>query len=478
MRPPTLLNVGWTTCAEKADCVGVARFPYGRCLTHLNPDELEKCLGALSPGQCVDLRGTMITGELLDRILAATGHVLGRARFDQARFLAPARFGDVTFGADASFDRACFDGLASFFGAKFNGNVSFREARFARELSMHGARVQGHASFDLATVTNDALFGDAFLSSVSFQQAEFHGFTSFDGTRFHGDARFRGARFWRAVSLRKSRFEGTACFDSVRFVGRAFLEPASVARRLTFAEARAHGNVEINASGCLVDLREARIMGRLVLRLGDADVDLRGLVARGHASVIRRTGRVRVLSLERLDVDVLSVTGADLSACHLAGVPDPARLRLTSCIFATTPRGVQLRLSWPPVRWWSTRQMLADEHAWRFGPARHNPSARDPGRLTRLYAGLKIEDERTASDFAFGEMEMRRLSAPRRAGRMLLGAYWLLSGYGYKMGRTLVWFALAAVVTAATLLWSATPNQPTRRPAPPHPTSHIHARGS
>jgi uncharacterized protein YjbI with pentapeptide repeats len=436
-------------------------------MTHLNAGELESCLRRLSPGQPVDLRGTMISAELLDRILSATGRTLGRARFDQARFLAPARFADVTFGGDASFDRACFDGLASFFGAKFTGNVSFREARFARELSMYGSRVHGHASFDQVTVTNDALFGDACLSSTSFQQAEFHGFTSFDGTRFHGDARFRGARFWRAVSLRKSGFDGIAGFESVRFVGNAFLEPASIARRLTLAEARSQGKLEINASGCLVDLREARVMGRLVLRLCDADLDLRGLVARGHASVTRRAGSVRVVSLERLDVDRLSVTGADLSGCHLAGIAEPERLRLTSCVFATTPRGIQLRLSWPPVRWWHSRQVLADEHAWRFGPSRHDRGARDPGRLTRLYDGLKVEDERTASDFAFGAMEMRRLSAPRRAGRMLLGAYWLLSGYGFRMGRAVAWFALVAAVATAALVWSAAPQHTARRPPVP-----------
>ncbi|GLX01165.1 hypothetical protein Misp02_52510 [Microtetraspora sp. NBRC 16547] len=462
--PPSLLDVGWITCA-RGGCPGAAHPPYGRCLAHLDPHELESRLQSLSPGQGVDLRGTVVSAELLDLVLAATRRSLGRARFDLARFPAAARFSGVEFLGDASFDRARFDGLASFFGARFTGNVSFGEAAFARELSMHGSRVHGHASFDQVRVGSDALFGDACLSSASFDQADFNGFTSFDETRFHGEARFRGARFRRAVSLSRSAFDGAAAFDGARFAGGAFLSPASVAGRLVLAGARADGRLEIDAVGCLIDLRNARISGRLVIRLGDADVDLCGLVSRGQASVVRRAGRVRVLSLERLDVDHLSLTGTDLSGCHLAGVPDPGRLRLTGCVFATTPRGIQLRLSWPPVRWWSRRQLLADEHAWRFGPAR---PALDPGRLKHLYAGLLVDDDRTATDFAFGAMEMRRMAAARPAVRMVLGAYWLLSGYGLRTGRALAWLVLVTAVAAAGLLWSSSaPQHAARRPPGP-----------
>ncbi|WP_433355349.1 pentapeptide repeat-containing protein [Microtetraspora malaysiensis] len=459
--PPSLLDVGWTTCARD-DCPGAAHPPYGRCLAHLDPGELESALRALSPGQGVDLRGTAVSAELLDLVLDATCRRLGRARFDLARFTGPARFAGVEFLCDATFDRARFDGLASFFGARFTGNASFGEAVFARELTMHGSRVHGHASFDRSSVGSDALFGDACLSSASFDRAEFRGFTSFDGTGFHGEARFRGARFRRAVSLSRAWFDGAAVFEGTRFAAGAFLSPRSVAGRLALAGARADGKLEIDASGCLVDLSNARTEGRLALRLADAEVDLRGLVSRGQASLVRRSGRVRVLSLERLDVDRLSLSGADLSGCHLAGVPDPGRLQLSGCVFATTPRGVQLRLSWPPVRWWSKRQVLADEHAWRFGPAR---PAVDPGRLKHLYAGLRVDDDRTATDFAFGAMEMRRMSAAGPAARAVLGVYWLLCGYGLRTGRALAWLVLVAAVAAGSLLWSSSaPQHVARRP--------------
>ncbi|MEO3857005.1 pentapeptide repeat-containing protein [Acrocarpospora sp. B8E8] len=343
--------LSWSVCATSADCIGVAWQPYGRCLCHLDADELGECLQRLFPGQAVDLRGTVITGELLARILAATRNTIGRARFDQARFLSAVRFGDATFTGDASFDGARFDGLASFFGTSFGGNASFHRVRFAREFSLYGSRVRGHLSLDEAVVTSDALFGEACLGSASFRRAEFHGFASFDRTRFHGDATFRGARFWRAVSFRRTGFDGSSGFESVRFVGKAFLAPSAVARRLVLTEARAQGAVEIDASGCPVVLDGARVLGRLVVRLGDADLDLRGLVSRGTSSVTRRGGEIRVVSVDRLDAEELTIDGADLSGCHLPGVVGPERLRLRDCVFASTPRGGhQLRLSWPP-RW-------------------------------------------------------------------------------------------------------------------------------
>ncbi|WP_214103001.1 pentapeptide repeat-containing protein [Acrocarpospora catenulata] len=351
MRP--LLS--WSTCATSADCVGVARQPYGRCLHHLEAEELEECLRSFAPGQAVDLRGTVINADLLDRVLTATGGLLGRARFDRARFLSPARFGDTAFTGDASFDGARFEALASFFGARFDGNLSFHETRFAREFSLYGSRVRGHLSLDQSTVTSDALFGEACLGSASFRRAELHGFASFDRTRFHGDAIFRGARFWRAVSFRRTTFEGAAGFESVRFVGKAFLAPSAVARRLALSGARAQGAVEIDAAGCPVELAGARVLGRLVVRLHDADLDLRDLVSRGESSVTRRGGAVRVLSVERLDAEEMTIDGADLSGCHLPGVAGPEGLRFQDCVFASTPRGRhQLRLSWPP-RFWPRR---------------------------------------------------------------------------------------------------------------------------
>ncbi|TKK81086.1 hypothetical protein FDA94_34025 [Herbidospora galbida] len=343
--------LSWSTCATSADCVGVARQPYNRCLTHLEAEELEAHLATLTPGQALDLRGTTLPAGLLDRILAAMENIVGRARFDQAVFRSPARFGDVTFTGDASFDEARFEALASFFNTRFRGNVSFQGVRFGREISLYGSRVRGHLSMDESAVASDALFGEACFGSASFRRAEFHGFSSFDLARFHGDATFRGARFSRPVSFLKTAFEGAAGFQSVRFGAKAFLAPSVVGRHLALTQARASGPVELHVTGCPVDLSEARVLGRLTVRAGDADLDLTGLTSRGRSKVGRKGGPIRVLSIAGLDADDLTIEGADLTRCHLPGVVNAERLRLRDCVFATSPGGRrQLRFSWPPFR--------------------------------------------------------------------------------------------------------------------------------
>ncbi|GII63812.1 hypothetical protein Skr01_38970 [Sphaerisporangium krabiense] len=468
------LDVEWRTCDASPQCVGVAAGPYARCLAHLAPAEVEEVLRGLAPGQGVDLRGTSLDEDLLTRVLDAVQHRLGRARFDRALFTGPARFGEVVFTGDATFDSARFDRLASFFGTRFTRNVSFGEARFRREFTMHGSRVRGHGAFDRAHFGSDALFGEArFGRDASFRGAEFHGFAAFDGTTFDGDAIFRGARFRRALSLRAAACGGTAGFEGVRFHGPAYLGPMRVGRRLSLTEARAFAALSVDTGGCGVDLRAADFGGRFAARLSDADVDLRDAALAGPAALTRHAGRLRVISLDRLDAPALTLTGVDLRACGLGGLRRPEGLRLSGCLFARTPPGVRLGLRWPPIRWWTRRRVLADEHAWR-GWSLTGERAADPGRLAVLYERLRpaVDDARTSADFRFGAMEMRRLASPPGRARLLLSLYWLACGYGLRIGRTLGWVAAAAAVTAGALCWTAAA-QPARRPIG-HPTPSAH----
>jgi hypothetical protein len=490
MRPPIALDVGWRTCDARDDtsapCLGSVWQSYDRCLAHLAPDELERVLKGLAPGAALDLRGTTIDAELLARILAAAGGRLGRARFERARFTGPARFGQVVFAGDASFDHARFEARASFFDTRFAANVSFWEADFAREFSMHGSQVQGHASFEGASVGNDALYGKArFARSASFRGARFRGFASFDGTGFGGDVTFRGVRFGRAVSFGGTAFARVAAFEGARFAAGAFLRPASVGRRLVLTGAHAQGPLAIDAGGCVLDLRHARIMNRLTVRISGGQVDLEGLVVHGSATVSPHDpacrepstgpGMLRIVSLDDVEADRLTLVGADLSGCRLSRVRRPERLRLRDCVFASPPPGLQLGLRWPPVRWWSRRQLLADERVWR-GWAATGTGGQDPGGLAVLYSHLRgaLDDERTAADFAFGAMEMRRLGASRRVGRLLLGAYWLVCGYGMRMGRALAWFTLLAALTVGVLMWWTAPHA-SRRPVSHRPIAPAHA---
>jgi len=63
-------------------------------------------------------------------------------------------------------------------------------------------------------------------------------------------------------------------------------------------------------------------------------------------------------------------------------------------------------------------------------------------------------------------MEMRR----HASHRWWLSLYWLLSGYGMRMGRAAAWFVLITAVTSGALMWSTT-SHAARRPSVPRPSA-------
>ena len=180
--------------------------------------------------------------------------------------------------------------------------------------------------------------------------------------------------------------------------------------------------------------------------------------------------RVRVRSLRGTDAEHLTLTDADLSRCVLSGLRRPEQIRLGGrCVFAPTPRGRYWR--WKIVPWWWTaREGLFEEHLWRSsatapGPRKGwlhlDPDGDDSGeatpeRLEVLYRQLRtsLEDARNepgASDFYYGEMEMRRRAAQDKTERWLLNGYWLVSGYGLRATRALAGLAILVLSTALAL---------------------------
>ncbi|NRQ39836.1 pentapeptide repeat-containing protein [Nonomuraea sp. NN258] len=453
----------WVTCAYSASCSGVARRPPGFCLSHLPPDELTEALAEMAPGRLLDLRGTVLDGDLLSRVLAATGARPGRARLDRATFTGDVRLSGVTFCGDVSLDGARFERLASFFGARFEGNVSLAGVRFARELSFHGVRVHGHVSLDRAVMARDALFSQAhFEHGLSCEQARFDGFALFDGASVGDGASFRGARFGRTLSFRKVR--GHAGFECAHFAADAYL---SATGRFSAVRARADACLDVAVAACGVDLRRVEVTGPTNLRLTDSQADLEGAVLHGPATVSGR-GRSTLTSLRQVEAAELALSGLDLSACRFAGLAHPAGVRVRNCTFALTPRGVRVSLRWPMLRWFSRRRALADEHTVRGWGSPGDPGT-TPERLAALYMELRarVDDQDTSADFAFAAMEMRR-----QAGRgWWLSLSWLLCGYGMRMGRAAAWFALLAAIAAAAMFWTSSSHAAPRHP-PPHPSVH------
>ncbi len=318
----------------------------------------------MSPGRLLDLRGTVLGGDLLARVLEATGGRPGRARLERVRFTGDVRLAGVTFAGDVSLDGALFERLASFFGARFEGNVSLAGARFARELSFHGVQVRGHLSLDRAVMARDALFSQAaFGHGLSCERARFDGYATFDGARIGDGATFRGARFGRTLSFRK--VNGGAGFDAAHFAADAYL---SATGRFSAARARADRSLDVSVSGCGVDLRRVEVAGATTLRLIDAQADLEGAVLRGPATVSGR-GRSALTSLRQVEAPSLALSGLDLSACGFGGLAHPAGVRLKDCRFGLTPRGVRASMRGPMIRWLTRRGGAAGDREADAEPA-------------------------------------------------------------------------------------------------------------
>jgi len=178
--------------------------------------------------------------------------------------------------------------------------------------------------------------------------------------------------------------------------------------------------------------------------------------------------RVAVDSIRGVDAAHLLLSDVDLSHCLFVGTVHLDQIRLEGdCRFDTEPHGIYWR-SGRPIRF-TPRHVLAEEHSWRasgVSPIRGwnvavlGAGRNGPAQLAPVYRALRksYEDNKNepgASDFYYGEMEMRRrATATPRAERHLLTAYWALSGYGLRALRAALWLVAAMSTTLLSLmLW-------------------------
>ncbi|SFB98935.1 pentapeptide repeat-containing protein [Streptomyces aidingensis] len=493
-------------------CTGTRVAGRTACLAHLPEPQRTEYLGSLAPGADLDLRGTVLTPELLTALLtalrdpAARRPLIGTARFDGARFTGPADFGGARFTGDAWFPGVRFEDEMSLAGAEFGGDAWFHGARFARTAGFGGAQFRGNAwfhdtrfggdgwfgsarfhgggwfagacfdgraRFGAAQFTGDARFNDArFRTDAYFTVARFSGAANFDNAEFTGTAGFGGARFLGAAFFGETRFAANARFDTARFGEALTLGPLVCAEALVLAGAVFGAPVVIEAAVRRAVCVRTRWTSTATLRLRHATVDLTDAVLefpvtiaaappfRGQETPFtdREPAGVRLLSLDGADAAHLTLNSVDLSACRFAGALHLDQLRLEGrCTFGSTPRR------------WSPRRTLAEEHHWRAWsvPPEGSPAPPEPAALSVLYRQLRksLEDgknEPDAADFYYGEMEMRRHDTTRpRAERALLTAYWALSGYGLRASRALGWLSAAITVTVAALtLWGVPAGPP------------------
>jgi len=357
----------------------------------------------------------------------------------------------VTFEGFAGFSWATFERLATFWGARFKGDTElggalratadFVGAKFEADAGFGEAEFEGTAKFERATFKGTARFG----------RATFKGGAQFQEARFKGDAQFTGATFERARTLGgPMRVEEGLDLSEVQFAWPVRIETDAGA--LTFCRGRFPGGVRF-------DVRRA------LIRLDDSDLSVPSLLTGPAVAASAPAGiteQPRLLSLERANVAGLALGNVDLTDCRFAGAHNLDKLRLEA--------GTAFGLS-PAAAGWEHRQVIAEESAWRADKERpgrwkapqpfdteDQPEVLSPGAIAVLYRALRkgredAKDEPGAADFYYGEMEMRRHDRGTdgvnrwrgRASRIVLTAYWLVSGYGLRAWRSLL---ALAVVTA------------------------------
>jgi uncharacterized protein YjbI with pentapeptide repeats len=429
----------------------------------------------------------------------------GGAYFDRATFQGDAEFAGATLQDTAMFSeanfrrlahfRATFQGNANFERAIFWGDADFAKATFRRiawfgETTFHGtaglggvkgpATFEGDADFAKATFRRIAWFGmTTFQGFANFAEATFQGDAEWIGTTFQNAAWFGGAIFRRDAKFVEAKFEKEdqlgplLVYDLLRLDAAHFAQPIRLevsARWLACHRARFSAGAQFRLRGAQTVLDDADLSGPSILvgiaALSDARLAKReqrlvqALRRLAPQDVVELSARPRLLSVQGADVAGLTVSNVDLSECRFAGAHNLDRLRLEAEVTFS-----QAHRSLP----WDWRQVIAEEHAWRArSQVPPPPGVLPAGQIAGLYRALRkgredAKDEPGAADFYYGEMEMRRHArrpasttdhpsgeASRgRVERVILTAYWLVSGYGLRAWRALAW--LAAVTAGFAL---------------------------
>lgn len=496
------VGVGRATCVED-ECIGICLNSSNKCLAHAGEEETAAALKVISQTGVVEARGMPITADLLDRIIAAVPRgengkpLIKECDFGGATFTGDAFFDGATFAGDAWFVGATFSGRALFKGVIFKGGAFFdneatfigvawfKDATFRRSARFPGAKFKSRAVFDGAIFKGDAGFaGATFARDAVFDGVTFTGGARFPRAIFTGDAGFAGATFGKRAQFTDAKFEQSRDFG-----------PMLVHRELDLDGAQFEQPIQIKISAIGVCCRRARFLGGVQFQLRWArvvldDTDLAApsiltgvpllpddVLAEREKQIARAWRRLlgdevserpQLLSLRRANVAGLALSNVSADQCRFAGAHNLDRLRLES--------GVSFAAAALPARL-AGREVIAEERAWRASRSSRwsapmwpgwlddQPGLLDPGQIAGLYRALRkgredSKDEPGAADFYYGEMEMRRharrtQNLGQQAGaisrgtveRVILTAYWLVSGYGLR-----AWGAVAALAAITALL--------------------------
>jgi hypothetical protein len=463
-----------SACEFEGGGCAAAAAAAGLCLRHLEPKLRGAAIERVLTGDSVDLRNLQIDAELWDGL--ADG--LEGVAFDEER------------RATIWLSGAVFEVPAFFYGWKFCGSVNFDGARFEQGANFYGAVFERDASFSAARFVASGDQADEFGDTASqFQDAIFKGSLDLNSAEFENEARFYRARFADTLDLQQTSFEDQASFQEAEWQGpQRLFGPILLDGELNLRRAAFNGDLLLEVQGGSVNFEDTRFGEALTIRarrtaltLEHLDLTRPALVA--LAPDFRLAGDSpepaidfrndldtddlpKILSLRDSNVLGLTIASVDMRGCLFQGVRNVDRLSIEGYVpFPAAPRGRSRRRivceesAWRQARVNTARTALGRRLAARMRPSWESVRPVEsgveadirPDRLARIYRGLRksLEESRDyagASDFYYGEMEMRlRTDLTPIADRTILAVYWLLSGYGLRASRSL----LALVVTLA-----------------------------
>ncbi|WP_144123802.1 hypothetical protein [Catellatospora sichuanensis] len=378
-----------------------------RCLAH----HIENC-PTDERGRHV-LADLDLSGRRLDDVQLADLTITGDLRCAGTTFRGSLRIRNVDVGGAAIFDSAGMQGYVAVAALTVGELLRMRDVAFERDVSITDVTCGGTVSLARSTLAGSVEIAD-----------------------------LRAAH----LDLRRTTFQH-----------RALIQLADVARA-DLHRAGFHRGVRLTCAGpTRLDLLEVDLGGPSAIAAAASTVEAWRMQDR---PVLGRTLGT--------DLSQLRLSYVDLSECSFSGAHHLDKLTVDDWhSWRTSPRGLSV----------THRVTLADEHRvrgharWALpGDAREAPSfdsvQNDYHSLRSMMQDRK--DQRAASDFYYGEMEMRRIGL-RRSLRtdlrardwraafstfgewLLLCLYWLLSGYGQRAWRAFATLGLVVAGASAAL---------------------------
>lgn len=181
----------------------------------------------------VDVQGVVATN------LTASGYVVVRG---------PVSFRDTTVRRSIDVSRVVFLERADFSGMHVGHEGFFLRAVFARDADFTRTVFGTRSRFHRALFLGPAAFTDARFSGLAeFLQVSFDGEAGFSHTRFVQGAGFSGSRFRGALDFSEARFEREVYFRFTEFQGSAHFQRAVFRNTADFTEAQFHADADFRS---------------------------------------------------------------------------------------------------------------------------------------------------------------------------------------------------------------------------------------